>query len=162
MNRNLKIILLVVGLVCLISATFFGLSKIGEIYRLFNPYLDQEISGPTTISSEWREIVPRQPIRVERQIQYMTLDVADPFEPVYDKWSLRLGDGSVVKPEVQLVDENGNVYNLTSPALDNKGIAFRNSDLPKDRVYRSVRIRSDKPIRLTRIYWRCYNQWDVS
>ena len=107
MKRNLKIILLVLGLVCLIPAAFFGLSKMGEIYRLFNPYLDREIAGPTTISSEWLEIVPKQPLRVERQIQYMILDVADPFEPLYDKWSLRLRDGSVVKPEVQLIDEDG-------------------------------------------------------
>jgi hypothetical protein len=132
------------------------------MYRLFNPYLDREIAGPTTISSEWLEIMPEQPLRVERQIQYLTLDVADPFEPVYDNWSLRLNDGSVVRPEVQLVDEHGSVYNLTSPALDNKGIAFGNSDLPSDRVYPVVRIRSDKPIKLSRIYWHCYNQWDVS
>ena len=137
MKKKAKIIMLVVGSVCLLPIAFFALSKLGEVYRLFNPYLDREITGPTTISSEWLEIMPKQPLRVERQIQYMILDVADPFEPIYDKWSLRLHDGSVVKPEVQLVDENGNVYDLTSPALDNKGIALRNSDLPRDKVYRA-------------------------
>lgn len=162
MKRRIKTIALVVGSICLVPIAIFGFLKLGEVYRLFNPYLDREIVGPTTVSSEWLEIKPKQPLSVERQIQYLILDVADPFEPVYEQWSLRLRDGTVVKPEVQLVDENGGVYDLTSPALDNKGIGFRNSDLPRDRVYRKVRIRSDKPIRLSRIYWRCYNQWDVS
>ena len=66
MKRSVKIILLVVSVVGLIPVAFFGLAKTGEIYRLFNPYLDQEIAGPTTISSEWLEIVPKQPVRAER------------------------------------------------------------------------------------------------
>lgn len=161
-GNKLKKILLLLGLVCLIPLIILGVSMSTELYRYFNPYLDQDIGGPVTISSEWLEIVPKKPLRVERQIQYMILDVTDSFEPDYDQWSLRLQDGSIVKPEVQLVDEDGNTYNLTSPALDRKGIGLRNSELPRDRAYRAVRIRSNKPIKLSRIYWHCYNQWDVS
>jgi hypothetical protein len=160
-NKTKKVLLLV-GLICLVPVVIVGLYMSVDLYHFFNPYLDREISGPMTISSQWIEIVPKKPLSVQRQIQYMILDVIDPFDPDYDQWSLRLQDGSIVTPEVQLVDESGNTYNLTSPALDSKGIGFRNSELPKDRAYRAVRIRSNKPIKLSRIYWRCYNQWDVS
>jgi hypothetical protein len=160
-SKSVKIILGLLVLVCVVGIAIVNLSVTGQIYRLFNPYLDREIAGPTIISSEWLEIVPDQPLRTERQIQYLVLDVADPFEPVYESWSLRLKDGSLVQPKVQLIDESGKVYDLTSPALDEKGIGFRNSDLPQDRAYRTVLIRSDKPIHLSRIYWRCYNQKDL-
>jgi hypothetical protein len=160
-SKSVKIILGLLVLVCVVGIAIVNLSVTGQIYRLFNPYLDREIAGPTIISSEWLEIVPDQPLRTERQIQYLVLDVADPFEPVYESWSLRLKDGSLVQPKVQLIDESGTVYDLTSPALDEKGIGFRNSDLPQDRAYRTVLIRSDKPIHLSRIYWRCYNQKDL-
>ena len=159
-----KSVLIVSGLLVLVGVLAIGignLSMTGQIYRFFNPYLDREIAGPTTISSEWLEIVPKEPLRTERQIQYLILDVADSFEPVYESWLLRMKDGSLVQPRVQLIDESGNSYDLTSPALDEKGIGFKNADLPRDRTYPRVRIRSDKPIHLSRIYWRCYNQQDL-
>ena len=161
MSKSVKIIIGLLGLICVLGIVIVNLTVTGQIYRLFNPYLDRDIAGPTTISSEWVEIVPKPPLRAERQIQYLMLDVADPFEPVYESWSLRLKDGSLVQPQVQLIDESGKVYELTSPALDEKGIGFKSSNLPTDRAYRTVRIRSDKPVQLSRVYWRCYNQKDL-
>ena len=161
MSKSIKIILGLLVLVGVLAIALVNLSMTGQIYRFFNPYLDREIAGPTTISSEWLEIVPEQRLRTERRIQYLVLDVADSFEPVYESWSLRLKDGSLVQPKVQLIDQSGKVYDLTSPALDEKGIGFGNSDLPRDRAYPTVRIRSDKPIHLSRIYWRSYNQKDL-
>ena len=161
MSKSVLIILGILVLVGVLAIALGNFSVVGQIYRFFNPYLDREIAGPTTISSEWLEIVPEPPLRTERQVQYLVLDVADPFEPVYESWSLRLKDGSLVQPNVRLIDESGNVYDLTSPALDEKGIAFKNSDLPRDRAYRTVRIRADKPIHLSRVYWRCYNPTDL-
>ena len=163
MSSVKKKLLIVAGAACLLTiAGIGGVFLVAEVYRYFHPYLDRTISGPVTITQEWTEIVPNEPLKAERQIQYLTLDVAEPFEPDYDSWGLRLPDGAIVVPEVQLIDQNGNIYKLTSPALDNKGIGLRLRDLPKDRVYRAVRIRADKPIKVSRIYWHCYNQRDVS
>lgn len=161
MKSNVKIIVWLVILGGLIGMAFVNISVAGRIHRFFNPYLEREIAGSTAISPEWLEIVPKEPLRTERQVQYLVLDVAEPFEPDYANWSLRLKDGSLVQPKAQLSDEYGVIYDLTSPALDEKGIAFKNSDLPRDRAYRTVRIRSDKPIKLSRVYWRCYNPWDL-
>ena len=160
-----KKVLLILGLVCLIPLSVFGISMSLDIYRwIFSPYLDQDVTGPVTLSPEWQDIVPREPLRAERQIQYVILTFAEPFEPNYkgDR-GLRLSDGSVVVPEVQLVDQYGNIFNLHSPALDHTGMGFTSENaLPKDRTYRTVRIRSNKPIKVSRIYWHCYNSWDVS
>jgi len=57
----------------------------------------------------------------------------------------------------------GNIVDLKSLAFDKTGMGFgAENDLPKDKVYRAVRIRANKPIKLSRIYWRCWNTWDVS
>lgn len=157
-----KKVFLVIGVFCLISLAIFGISTSINIYRwIFNPYLDQDIAGPVMLSSDWLEIVPKEPLRAERQIQYMILNFAEPVKADYMR--LRLPDGSLVVLEVQLVDQYGNIFNLRSSALDETRMGFTSENsLPKDRVYRTVRIRSNKPINISRIYWHCWNQWDVS
>ncbi len=168
MNRNSKIILLVVGFVCMISVAFFSFSKFGEIYRLFNPYLDQEIAGTTIVSSEWSEIVPKKPLKVERQIQVIVLDLDKSIRLERDGSGLVLPDGSVVTPQVQLLGDDGKTYDLNHPSSwsnPSTGVTYAEfslPELPKDRAYSKVRIRADKAVRCRRIFWRNYNQWDVS
>ena len=136
-------------------------------YQLLkNPYLDRDRSGPVTISSEWSEITPNSPLKPEREIHEVVLDFAEPVTPIYETWSIRLADGSIVKPEARLVDEKGNEFKLESPSLSSEGTGLSMRDashaegLPKDRKYRAVLLRSGTPLKLSRVYWRCYNPWD--
>jgi hypothetical protein len=155
-TKKLFIVAGVVGLVLIMGVGIFPL------YRLFDPYSDRELSGPVTISSEWTEIIPKEPLKAERQIQYLTLDIADAFLPDYDLGKVKLSNGALVLPEVQLEDDKGTTYNLDRSGIDQKGMVFFMHELPKDKRYRVVRVRSATPIRCSRIYWRSYNQWDVS
>ena len=160
-----KKLFLIVGLACLIPIFAFAIRFSPGIHRaIFNPYLEQEVAGPVTITQEWKEITPPRALRAARQIEYVILNIAEPFEPNNKgDWGLRLPDGSVVIPQVQLVDQEGNIFDLKSVALDETGMGFSaENNLPKDRVYRAVRIRANKSIKLSRIYWRCWNSWDVS
>ncbi|SRR5216684_3683978 len=170
MKRNAKIVLLAVIVACTIPFAFFAIAKTGEFYRLFNPYLDTEIAGPTTISSDWLEIVPKQSLKPERQVQYLYIETAQPFAADYSTWGIRFPDGSTIVPEVQLVAEDGSSYDLHASSFSLKdpshsdvvsGIGFFLQQLPKDKAYRMVRIRSLRPISCSRIYWRCFNQWDL-
>lgn len=95
------------------------------------------------------------------------LQSAGGYEPDYRTWGLRLPDGTVVRPEVQLVDQYGGVYQLTVGELGQTGISFNFRDpvsheeiLPTDRTYQAVRIRSSTPIKFSGVVWRCYNQSD--
>lgn len=159
----MKGILLVIGLACAALLT-------SCVYRFFHPYLDRELSGPITISSEWLEITPKEPLRAERVVQYLYIYTTKPFEPDNRSWGIRLADGSVVVPEVELVDQQGNIYNLKASSFSLEdptranvisGIGFSAlEELPKDKVYRAVRIRSDQPIQCSKIIWRCYDPRD--
>jgi hypothetical protein len=167
-GNKIKKILLLVGLVCLIPVVILGVSMSINLYRYFNPYLDQDITGPVTVSSDWLEIVPKKPLRVERQIQMIVLDLDESIKLERDDWGLVLPDGSVVTPQVQLIGDDGTTYDLNhpstwwNPSTRVTYAQFSLPDLPKDKAYRAVRIRSDKPVRCNRIFWRNYNQWDVS
>jgi hypothetical protein len=83
-------------------------------------------------------------------------------------WGLILPDGSITTPEVQLIDQEGKIYPLSEPSewfSPSTGVRYREFSapeaLPKDRVFRAVRIRADKPVFCQRVFWRCYNLWDV-
>lgn len=154
-----------IGLTVLIPLAVIGIAFAVfiavKLYRVSNPYLDREISGPVTLTSEWIEIVPEEPLRPEREVQKILLDFAQPYESDHDAWKIRFPDGSLVAPEVQLIDKNGNVFTSSKVAsLGQTGMGLRMSSLPQDRVYLKLRLRSDKPIAISRIIWRCYDPRD--
>ena len=161
MNRKL---IWLTGILCL-SAIIVVL--IFTLYRKSNPFLKRQIAGPVTIGSEWLEITPEEPLKPEREIHEVILIFATPYEPDNQSWGIRLPDGSLVIPEVQLVDQNGGTYKLRVGAIGKDAIAFSMRDpishqeiLPKDKLYPTVRIRIDKSIQCSKIIWSCYNPWD--
>ena len=167
--RPTKKLLLVIGSVCVLSAIIFTVIVSGSIYRFFFPYLDQDVTGQVLISSEWTEIVAKKPFRVERQIQIIVLDLDKSIDLQKEGWGIVLSDGSVVTPEVELVDQEGKTYRLEVPSAwfsPSTGVKYREfsskNELPNGKIFQAVRIRSDKPVRCNRIFWRCYNMWDVS
>lgn len=167
MKRNLKIVLIIlVVLVCLVAVGFFTLSITAKLYRWYDPYLDQELAGPTTITSQWLEITPKSPLRVERQRHMVVLDLDKSIQSEREGSGLVLPDGSIVRPQIELFDKDGETYELNVPSLflSNTGeilAYFSGSDLPKDKTYIKVRIRSDSPVRGNRVFWRNYNLWDA-
>jgi hypothetical protein len=154
--------LLITGLVALVLFILSGFYIIPGMYRYIYPYLDREVSGPVTISTEWQEIIPKEPLKAERQLHYLVIEIQSPYRTDEKSWGIRLADGSVVTFEAQIVDQDGKSYNLASPAFLNEKVARGLMELPKDKQYPVVRIRASQQIKVSRIYWRCYNSWDVS
>jgi hypothetical protein len=163
-----KKLLLVVGAAGLLAAVALTVVVSGDIFRFFFPYLDQDLAGQVVISSEWTEIAPKKPFQVDRQIQMIVLDLDKSINLERDGFGLVLPDGSVVTPEVELIDQEGKAYPLDAPSasLNSTGVKYRQfssgKELPSGKIFRAVRIRADKPVRCNRIFWRCYNMWDVS
>ena len=165
MNGNrIKKKLLLLGLVCLIPVVIVGALKLPEVYRLFHPYLDREISGPVTITNDWLEIKPKDAFKAERQINNLIIlfEPSRSYEPDVTGKSLRLSDGSVATLEVELIDREGKIHSLTPIGISREGMILRSENSSQNTVYRAIRIKSTNPVKVTRIYWDCYNQWDVS
>jgi hypothetical protein len=155
-------------------AHIYSLSRFGAGRFLCNLHRRQalsavqpeELAGTTTTASQWLEIVPQSPLRVERQRQMIALDLDKSIQTEREGSGLVLPDGSIVRPQVQLVSKDGKIYELNRPSffLSNTGeilAYFSRADLPNDQSYIKVRIRSDRPVRCNRILWRNYNLWDA-
>ena len=159
MNLRPKVFLLT-GALCSLLLTLSC-----SVYNKIYPDLDRDISGPVTITPEWFEITPKEPLKPEREVQNVIVWFAIPYQTRHPP-ALVFQDGAAITPEVQLIDQHGNVFNLRASAAGSSGLGYRCCDgvfdkgLPKDRTYRTVRVRSDKPIQASKIVWRCYNPWD--
>ena len=134
------------------------------LYQGRRSFDDREIKGPITLSSEWIEITPDKPLKPEREYQQIVLSLSEPFLGDFEAKGVRLLDGSIITPQVQLVDQNGDTFDLKYGGFRGRmNIYYSNFDqLPKDREYRTVRIRSEKPINCKRILWSCYYQRDLN
>ena len=136
----------------------------GIIYGLASSDSEQVVSGPVSLSTEWTEFVPPKPLRPTKQSQEIVLDV-DPSEGlVEDNLHLdrmELSNGVLLRPQIQLVDSRGNIFDAEVsrypvPSLYRNGLSGYVSNLPKDREFTKVRVRSDSPVRLSRIVWHCH------
>jgi hypothetical protein len=133
------------------------------VISLGRTHSDREISGELTLSSEWVEITPDQPLSFPKQFQGMVLDVAEPL--VKDNLqleSVQLMNGTLVHPELQLVEQNGNVVKIKlqsgpTPSQHDNSVDGFVSRPAEGRVYTKVRVRCDRQLRLSRIIW---HSWD--
>lgn len=133
-----------------------------------------KLSGPIVVGKEWVEFHPERPLKAEKTIQFVVVDLEPPLKcdilgegdgPDRGKGIL-MPDGDVINPEVEVVDQYGNTFSLvwrgargglSSPAYR---LPYPN-ELPQDREYKVVRIRSPKPIRCKAIYWLCDSSKDL-
>jgi hypothetical protein len=139
--------------------------------RQTNPFIDRQLSGPVTLTSEWLELKPTEPVRVARDTQELALFPDPPIKMVDDptgKRSLIPADGRDANIEAELIGNNGVTYHsrpgheqsmtgnlhVTRHSVDFK-------DLPKDVAYTKVRIKSSAPYPVSKILWRCYNWGEV-
>lgn len=125
-------------------------------------FLDRTIKGETTLAPEWTEITLETPLKPERDVQAIVLYLQEPYVGDFEAKSVRLPDGALAQPEVELVDMAANTYSLKYYGFfGRKLILFTLRDQLIGREYRTVRIRSEKPIQLKEVFWRCYYTRDI-
>jgi len=136
------------------------------LYRRMGPLptlTDRDIAGATAITSEWLEIGPASALKPSGKQSLVILELEGDYTPDFQAQMLRFPDGSLGMPEVQLVDQQGQVFPLHFLMVHHRdrtgsnvmgGAGFGAPDLPTDRSYGKVRVRSDKPLKCSKIIWR--------
>lgn len=120
-------------------------------------FTDRTIKSNTTITAEWMQITLDKPLKPERDVQVIMLYLEEPYVGDFEAKAVRLPDGTLVQPEVQLLDTAGKTYALKYYGFFGRQlIMFTLPDQLTGRDYSTVRIRSDKPIRSKEIIWRCF------
>lgn len=164
-NRSILIIL---GAVILIGA---GLTLI--LYRIFvmDHYLNIPLSENVIIDAKGMEIQPAKPLKVEREFQLVSIEVAPPFI-AFGTNGMSLPNGQRINPEITVVDNNGQEYKMIykeslrsarlfeSEAVETASYGSE-TRLPRTVQIEKVLLRSEVPISAKRILWSCYNWKDV-
>lgn len=174
MTRSEKALALISSVIILLLLAFVSLI----VLQFVDTSTEREISGPVTIGPKWQELRPAKALKVRRRAQTVLLYPADANsikgnDISATEWGLRLPDSTVVKPELIAVDEDGNTFPLKHPSFQERKNARgehvwvmglsgdRNqktdSNLPPDRTYPLIRIRSDKPLKLSKVSWYCWS-----
>ena len=149
-----------------IVAVFIVLVVALLLYRRMGPLptlTDRDIAGPTAITSQWLEIRPTVTLKASSKTSFVILELEGDYTPDFQTQMLHFPDGSLGMPEVQLIDQQGNVFPLHFMMVHHRdrtgssvmgGAGFGAPDLPTDRSYDKVKVRSDKPMKCSKIIWR--------
>ena len=136
------------------------------LYRRMGPLLtltDRDVAGSSAITSQWLEITPVPALKPSGKTSLVILELEGDYTPDFPAQELRFPDGTLGMPDVQLVDQQGNIFPLHFLMVHHRdrtgsdvmgGAGFGAPDLPTDRSYGKVRVRSDKPMKCSKIIWR--------
>jgi hypothetical protein len=154
-----------------IAVFFCAAAMLMELSCIRDSY-EVKLSGPVILNEQWIELRPESRLKPDKDFQWVMLQLEAPFKddvlgegkgPMSGKGVLT-PDGETINPEVEVIDDNGNTYVFVwkgsragSPIY---GYAPHADGLPKDRLYKTVRLRSPKPIKCKAVYWFCESAKD--
>jgi len=149
-TRKAYRVLLCAGLMIIVSSCFPGSYT--------------KLSSSVTISDEWVKLSPSVPLKAEKRVEWVLLELEPPFRNAeYGEGNgpdrgngIWTPSGDVINPEIQVIDQDGNTFNFVYRGTRGTSPIYGYSnpeDLPRDREYKTVRIRSPKPIKCKAIYW---------
>jgi hypothetical protein len=161
------------------KAVIFALAPVGFILTRFivgRLSTSREIADNLLISSGWTIIKPPTPLKINRRFQRISLSLEDCRHNVStNEENLLFSDGTIINPPkditVEILDEDGTEYRLESGgygvndfdsstetfAVRSMSFKKKANDLPKNKSYVEVRIRSNKPFHCPRVSWINYN-----
>ncbi len=112
---------------------------------------EQPVSGPVSLTAEWTTVTPPEPLRVERGVQNVCLQVGE-IRDVNIEHGVTLTDGRHVL-EGEVVDNEGTRYGLRLAVLKGDNVCFyrpgkrtADPDFPVDRTIVTLRFRSEPPL----------------
>lgn len=167
-----QIACLIVG--CLFVLTFqAGLAQTSRHRKRLPPkypFIDRQLSGRVTLTSEWLELKLTEPLKIARDTQELTLFPDPPIQMVFGRGTSDLipSDGRNADIEAELIGSDGTTYHsrpgVSETMTGNLKITSRSlgfKDLPDNITYTKVRIKSSVPYPVSKILWRCYNWGEV-
>ena len=128
---------------------------------------DQTLARNLAVTNEWNEVKIDPPVKPAYRHQAIYLRLVNfKIDRAAKGFEIRLPDGTVVEPEVEIYAEHGNMFKLHKSGFamgrdDYVEFAFGAKEnnymsLPTNRTYTQLRIRSDVPFICERINWIDY------
>ena len=158
-DKRIIVFVSAVGLVGVAVAVSFLFSQLSSKY----PFSDIVLAENTSISSEWQEIDVTDRIMLKGDDRFVAVKLQEPFIGDFEKKGIQGPDGQIFHPEIIIVDSDGIEYALTYRGFLGrmKPIYGNLSQLPPDKVYRTMRIRSEIPFQASEITWTYYSALEM-
>jgi len=145
------VLLVIIGTGC---KSFFSEPKMPEKIK---------IAEKKQLNETWLEIVPQTPLETTTKIHFIGLKLKNIKSWADEnKQKLLLTDGSEIKIEVELIDENGRSTSLFPNGFSELvefGKRVENKEKPEESYFQTgtkfnkIRLRSDRPIEVEEIVW---------
>ncbi len=148
--------------VSLLAVTVVGVLGYVGLIIYINLDKSQIIANNVAVGAEWLELDIEPPTSAKAREQSILLDI----DGIQDPWGsgasdLLLKDGTVLLPEIELLDNDGNLIPFKRSGLSRKDkvfVVFRpKKELSPESRFVKVRIRSDVAFQSRSIRWRDYN-----
>lgn len=128
--------------------------------------IEQPVSGPIVLASEWKAVDPHEPLRVgSKEVQEVCLQVVGTTTDVdFEKGRLLVnGQWHVLGGEA--VDDEQTKHDLRVGSLGGDTVCLYRAgepvsgpDFPPDRAIVGLRLRSDPPLQLGQVRWSSHDQ----
>lgn len=114
--------------------------------------IDETIATDIFVTSEWQDIAPSIPLKAHKEMWQTIFLKIEGFADNNDHeiWSIELENGTILKPEVQVEDLEGRIFDLKDNTRVGNLVGFSS---PTDLTLRKIRIRSDRPFHCTKVIW---------
>jgi hypothetical protein len=139
----------------LLFGVFICGALLSGLFQRPSPFIDREVAGAQVLRPEWTEIKVDQPMKPVGDRQEIGLYLAEPFKlDLMDPSGVRVADGTLVVPEVELVTADGRAMKMKcTGSRGEETLTYRLQDSSVKQDYVRIRIRADQEIRLEAIYW---------
>lgn len=110
------------------------------------------------VTPEWTDVAIDPAVTAAKQVQNINLRISDfRVDHNSNSFDVRLPGGTVVQPEIELYDELANKFEFRHSGFVRKtydDVVFSpGPELPKNRRFTKLRIRSNAPFSCGEIYW---------
>lgn len=156
-----KLILTLVIISIIIGIFFIGLAGLLFFYGGIDRAKTRMLVESVTIGPEWQIFPLQPPLEVERVGQKIRMQPENVIDWVEPHGALLLNDGSRIKIEIELIDQNGGRHALV-PISIGAGVGFgparaeEGAGFAKNRQFVELCLRSSRPILAKKVDWYCW------
>lgn len=118
------------------------------------------IASAVTISQEWTEIQPAQPLYWTKPVEEIDFHIDSAYRRDL-KADILGADGKPWAPDVQVTASDGKTYPVYDHGFWGDDMFFSPDKLPDSVAVVAIRIRSKFPLRISNVRWTGYNPVDV-
>jgi hypothetical protein len=162
----MKRVVKIASIAALIVVALAGLWVYSVVKRI--RFVDQVVAEKIPVAGEWVAVTPPGPLNAAGRSRYLSIAVegaskqpnrlGTPGTQKSRPGDVRLADGTVVVPEIQVIDEGGGVYNLSANFEDYAGVAYSPSPdagagFTRAGAIKLIRVRSEAPILISKMTW---------